>query len=227
MIPLRLRLLAIPLRIFFRLLYHQMAWCYDWVAAVVSLGQWTDWVRSVLPYVAGPCVLELGHGPGHLQIALKDRSRTSSSGSGGKTAFRVFGLDRSPQMGRQASARLLRSGCTPALVNGLAQALPYPSGIFYTVVSTFPSEYIFHRQTLAEVWRVLAPGGEFVVLPLAWITGRRPLERLAAWWFFVTGEAPRFHDKALDPLRKLGFIPRAEYIDLPSSRLLIVAARKP
>lgn len=228
MIPLLFRLLSPPLRIFFKLLYHQMAWTYDGVAAIVSLGMWKGWVFSVIPYVEGWRVLELGHGPGHLQLALKDRSCASlSSGSGEKRVFQVFGLDRSPQMGRQASARLLRNGCTPALVNSLAQALPYPSGIFQTVVSTFPSEYIFHPQTLAEVWRVLAPGGKFVVLPLAWITGRRPLERLAAWWFHVTGEVPRFHNKALDPLRKLGFLPHAEYIDLPSSRLLIVEARKP
>jgi ubiquinone/menaquinone biosynthesis C-methylase UbiE len=217
--PLRYRLLAAPLRLFFKLLYHQLAWTYDWVAAAVSVGFWKAWVRSVIPYIEGPRVLELGHGPGHLQIALK--------GLPGGAPFQVFGLDRSKQMGRQAARRLQRAGYSAGLTNGLAQALPFPSGTFHSVVSTFPSEYIFQRETLPEVWRVLAPGGKFVVLPLAWITGRRLPERLAALLFRVTGEAPLFHDRSLDPLRQMGFETRSEYVKLPSSRLLIIEACKP
>ncbi len=165
-------------------------------------------------YVAGSRVLELGHGPGHLQAALH------------QAGFQCAGLDRSKQMSRQAARRLKRCGYVPRLVNGEAQALPFASQWFHTVVSTFPSEYIFDPRTLPEVWRVLAPGGTFVVLPLAWITGGKPLERLAAWLFRVTGEAPQFHDRALDPLRAMGFETRAEYLSLPSSRLLVIIARK-
>jgi ubiquinone/menaquinone biosynthesis C-methylase UbiE len=47
------------------------AWSYDLVAAVVSLGQWNHWVGSVLPYLPGVNILEIGHGPGHLQRLLK------------------------------------------------------------------------------------------------------------------------------------------------------------
>ena len=217
MIPFHLRLLAFPLRLFFHLLYHQMAWSYDGIAALVSLGMWKDWVLSVIPDVEGWRILELGHGPGHLQVALrKDKNRP----------LQVYGLDRSPQMSRQACARLKRNGLTPDLVNGAAQALPFPNQAFHTVVATFPSEYIFHPETLSEVRRVLAPGGIFIALPLAWITGHRLLERLAAWLFRVTGEAPLFHDSALEPVRKLGFDTHVEYRALKSSVLLIIKARK-
>src|SRR5688572_31722362 len=82
------------MRVFFRLLYHPFAFTYDLVAAAVSFGHWRDWVMSVLPFIQGTRVLELGHGPGHLQHALLNRG-----------LFTV-GLDESAQMGLLARRRL-------------------------------------------------------------------------------------------------------------------------
>ena len=58
------------LRFFFRHFYHEFAWTYDFVAAVVSIGRWNQWIDSALPFVQGRRVLEIGHGPGHLQEHL-------------------------------------------------------------------------------------------------------------------------------------------------------------
>jgi ubiquinone/menaquinone biosynthesis C-methylase UbiE len=163
-----MRLIASLLRLVYRLLYHQFAWSYDLVAAVVSLGRWQDWVRAVLPRLRGR-VLELGYGPGHLQAAMH------------AAGLQPAGLDESRAMAHQASRRIRKMGLLPRLVRGYAQALPYPAGSFDTVVATFPSEYIFDLLTLGEVRRVLVTGGELLVLPVAWIEGRRWHERAAAW----------------------------------------------
>lgn len=146
------------LQFLFNLLYHQLAWSYDLVAAVVSLGHWQAWVLSVLPYLTGPHILELGPGPGHVQAALLARGR------------RAVGLEASPQMARQARRKLERAGFTSAISRGQAQALPYPAESFDQVVATFPSDYIIDPLSLAEIQRVLKPGGELLVLPTAWLT---------------------------------------------------------
>ena len=172
------RALAPVYRKFFDLLYHEYAWTYDAVAGLVSLGQWQAWVESVLPYLRGPRILELGHGPGHLQRLLQERH------------LRVVGLDESPQMGRLAYRRLKGSGKNPLLVRGYAQSTPFPNNSFDQIVATFPSEYIYQEQTVREISRLLVPGGEFLLLPVAWISGKRPAQRLAAWLFQVTGQAP-------------------------------------
>ena len=59
----------------FHLLYHELAFTYDAVAWLVSLGQWQAWGRTALDRVRGPRVLEIGHGPGHLLIALARSGR--------------------------------------------------------------------------------------------------------------------------------------------------------
>jgi ubiquinone/menaquinone biosynthesis C-methylase UbiE len=212
-----MRLLLLLLRPIYYLLYHHFAWTYDLVADMVSLGQWRDWVRAALPHLNGR-VLELGFGPGHLQVEMQKRGLIS------------FGIDESRFMARQASRRLKKSGTDRRLARGLAQALPYPDAAFDTAVATFPAEYIFDPRTLDEVRRVLAPGGAFVILPVAWVTGVRPLERLAAWLMRVTGESPGEPEELPEAVKSRfaagRFEVRKETVTLPKSKVLVVIARK-
>ena len=62
-----MRLIARFLNFFFHHLYHGLAFAYDLVAAIVSFGQWNEWTKTIIPYIEGTLLLELGHGPGHLQ----------------------------------------------------------------------------------------------------------------------------------------------------------------
>jgi ubiquinone/menaquinone biosynthesis C-methylase UbiE len=50
------------------------------------------------------------------------------------------------------------------LVRGVAQALPFAPATFDTVLATFPSEYILHPDTLAEVQRVLRNDGQWLLV---------------------------------------------------------------
>ena len=207
-------LLPALLRIFFQLLYHQFAWTYDLVAAAVSLGRWKGWVLSALPWLDGG-VLEIGFGPGHLQMALHERG------------LAAFGLDESRQMARQARRRLRRNGFSANLVRALARQIPFPGGSFETVVATFPAEYIFDADVLAQIRRVLVPGGRLVILPAAWVTGKGRLERLAAWLFKVTGEA-RAIEATLPGIQKrlmaAGFAVRNELVEVSGSQVLVILA---
>jgi ubiquinone/menaquinone biosynthesis C-methylase UbiE len=216
------RLIFGLMKLFYRLLYYRMAWTYDMVAWSVSLGTWKQWVRSVLPYIHGEKVLELGHGPGHLQVELLTAQKVKL-----RSTRLIAGLDRSPQMGWQARSRLQRLGLTPSLVNGDAKRLPYASSTFDQVVATFPTDYIVAPETVSEIKRVLACGGELVVLPGAWITGKRIQDRLAAGLFRITGQAPPLDMEAVQPPPQLGgMYTRTEWVKLSSSVVMIVIATK-
>jgi ubiquinone/menaquinone biosynthesis C-methylase UbiE len=230
--------LSFLLRLFFRLLYNEFAWTYDWVAAIVSVGNWIRWVQAALPYIKKGPVLELGHGPGHLQQALISQS------------VEAYGLDASPQMVKLAAKKLLRGGQKSRLTRALSQAIPFPDSTFNTVVATFPSEYIIDPQSLREIWRALLPGGRLVILPFAWITGGRPIERAAAWLFQFTHQSGHFpvtevegstndyetiDQKALDswfgyfaqPARQVGFQLTGKILNLDSSAVALIIAYKP
>jgi ubiquinone/menaquinone biosynthesis C-methylase UbiE len=215
-----MQLLTRFLRIFFHLLYHSFAWAYDLVAWTVSLGRWRDWGKSVIPFIEGTRALELGHGPGHLQRILRDLS-----------LFAV-GLDESQQMGYLAKRRLLGNGYTQTnLARGLAQSLPFPIGSFDTVISTFPSEYIFEQSTLLEARRVLTSGGRLIVLPAAWITGKSTLERLMSWLFRFTGQTPsdpleKVKQKLSQPFASAGFQVEIRQVEVKSSLVLILIGTK-
>ena len=200
------------MRLFFRLLYHQLAFTYDLVAASVSFNRWKDWVMSVIPFIEGDRILEIGHGPGHLQRILLSRN-----------LFAVA-IDESRQMSYLAQRNTDGMAC---LTRGLAQYLPFPAQAFDTIVSTFPSDYINDPLTLAEVKRCLLNGGRFIILPVAW-----PKNPFLDWLFRVTGESPPeavelVKSKFKQPLVKAGFETEVKMLDVKSSLLLIVVAKRP
>jgi ubiquinone/menaquinone biosynthesis C-methylase UbiE len=202
------------LQIFFKLLYHQFAWMYDWVAAAVSLGSWRDWVTSIMPYLDVPKVLELGHGPGYLQAALARQGRLS------------VGLDESDQMGRLARQNARKQNAPVRIIRARAQQLPFKDESFERVVATFPSEYIADPGTLQEIRRVLPRGGKAVILLLAWITGKSLLERMMNWLFRFTGQSFQWDDRYLAPLKEAGFQAHSELISSKSSQLLVIILEK-
>lgn len=206
------------LKKFFHLLYHQFAWTYDLVAWLVSLGQWKDWVASVTPYISGDQILEIGHGPGHLQKLMWQKNR------------QPFGIDLSPQMGRICKKRILKSGFHPKLVNASGEAVPFKTGTFSSVVATFPSEYIVQTSTLTEIHRILKPGGKFILLPMAWITGTNPAYKFAAWLFKITGQSIDLEHPSLklglSRITDTGFLLETNIIEYKFSKLIILEAKK-
>lgn len=223
------------LRPFFRLLYHQFAFTYDLVAASVSFNRWKDWVLSVVPFIDGHRVLEMGHGPGHLQRILLS------------LGLFAVGIDESAQMGRLAKHNLTHRPIASSppkrkvsasshptqspytqinLIRGLGQQLPFRNESFDTIVATFPTEYITNPGTLAEVRRCLSKGGILIVLPVAW-----PRNRILEWLFKVTHQAPTealkiVKSKLREPFVGAGFETEVRTLEVQSGILLIVLAKK-
>jgi ubiquinone/menaquinone biosynthesis C-methylase UbiE len=205
------KLLGFFLRVFFDHFYTTLAWSYDAVAYLVSIGQWNRWVRSGGDSVEHDPVLEIGHGPGHLLLELKKRGRT------------VIGVDASRQMTRLAIRRL--RGQVP-IVQAQAQALPFPEESFRSIIATFPTEYILDPSTIAQIRRALRPWGKLIVVPVARIHGRALLDRMAAWLFQVTGQTGEITDSWIQPFVQAGFKIDRQELDLGRSTVTRFTATK-
>ena len=165
----------------FRLLYHELAFTYDTVSWIVSLGAWRCWQRAALSHLTAQSsglVLEVAHGTGNLQSDLK------------AAGFLTIGCDRSPQMGRLAQRKLKRLGLSAKLVRGRAEQLPFPTGCFVAVVATFPTEFIVADETLCEIHRVLGDDGRLVVVLSGSFVGRGLIKAFLEWLYRITGQRP-------------------------------------
>lgn len=135
-------------------LYHELAWGYDLVSWLVSAGHWAAWRRAALTYLPPGRVLEVGFGTGALLIELASRGRD------------VVGLDLSPEMHRETARKLRQRSLQIPRVRAPTQTMPFATGTFDALLSTFPAGYILDPATLREAARLLRPGGRFVVAGL-------------------------------------------------------------
>jgi SAM-dependent methyltransferase len=137
----------------FETLYHNK-YLYRFASTVPFAGQWRVWQRQVVPHLRGHDVLELGCGLGDLLADMLD------------AGYACRAVEYSPQMVEAARETLRKRnvGSPSLIVQGRAQNLPFPSETFDSVVSTFPTEYIYDPATLAEIERVLRPGGRLIVI---------------------------------------------------------------
>jgi ubiquinone/menaquinone biosynthesis C-methylase UbiE len=205
------------IRFGFRLLYNELAFTYDLVSIVVSLGAWRCWQRAALKHLeveTGAPVLELAHGTGNLQLDLH------------KAGYQTVGYDLSPYMGRIARGKLKQNKLPVRLARGKAQQLPFASNTFAAVVSTFPTDFIVARETLQEVYRVLQPDSMFVIVPNGVLTGGGVTEAGIEWLYRVTGQRDGVSWNAIDFFAEHGFEAQVLEERCPRSAAQVIVARK-
>lgn len=136
-----------------------LASTYDALAEALLQGLPTD--------PAGARVLDLACGDGHLLRTLA-RHAAGTHGTHGTAGTELHGVDLS--FGELRAARS-RSGPTTHWVQARAQQLPYPDaeacgGHGFDAVGCHMALMLMDpvEPVLAEVWRVLRPGGRFVAL---------------------------------------------------------------
>lgn len=133
---------------------YKNRYLYRFASTVPFAGQWRVWQRLVLPRLVGHDVLELGCGLGDLLADML------------ADGYACRAVEHSPEMVATARDTLQHRsvGEKNCIIQGSAQHLPFSDASFDSVVSTFPSEYIYDPDTIAEVERVLRPGGRLIVI---------------------------------------------------------------
>lgn len=130
-----------------------------------------------LALVPGETVLEVGCGPGEEVVEMA--ARVGPDG-------RVYGLDLSHRMLRVSRDRLANAGLTEwtALCRGDGAALPYAADSFDAAFLGFTLELFETEEipvVLAEIARVLYPGGRVGVVSLSREGPGSPVRRLYEW----------------------------------------------
>ena len=108
----------------------------------------------------GDNVLDVGCGTGNLTMAAKVRAGTDGE---------VHGIDGAPEMIQEAERKAAEKQLDVRYQVGLIEDIPFPDGRFDVVISSLMLHHLpkdLKRQGVAEISRVLKPGGRFVAVDL-------------------------------------------------------------
>jgi ubiquinone/menaquinone biosynthesis C-methylase UbiE len=197
-----------------------MAWAYDLVAWSASFGQWAAWRRLALQFLRPGPILELAYGTGGFFVDML------------VAGYRPVGIDLSPYMAHLAGRRLDRNNIPIRLSQAKAQALPFPSGHFANVVATFPTNYIFEPETLAEIARVLKvpsvaknnTAGRLIIVVEGQLRGPWPFRPFVDWLYRITDQRTFPPRKPLSLFEKRSFAARWEMTKHQGARARLLIA---
>ncbi|HEY7002909.1 MAG TPA: class I SAM-dependent methyltransferase [Gaiellaceae bacterium] len=151
-----------------------IGWLYDIASRRAEKGELGRRRHELVSVLEGD-VLEIGAGTG-LNLPHYEK------------ASRVVAVEPDPSMARRLHNRVAEASVPVEVVSGSAESLPFPDGSFDTVVVTFVLCSVPDpAAALAELRRVLAPGGRLVLLEHV-----RGEGRIADWQDRVTPLHRRF-----------------------------------
>lgn len=132
---------------------QQQTWASGDYHAVAALIQpVADRLCEAADLQAGWSVIDVASGSGNAAIAAA------------RCGCDVVGLDYVPALLARGRRRLEAEGLVAELVEGDAEAIPFPDGHFDAVLSVFGSMFApDHEQTAAELARVCRPGGRIAL----------------------------------------------------------------
>jgi demethylmenaquinone methyltransferase / 2-methoxy-6-polyprenyl-1,4-benzoquinol methylase len=157
--------------------FDSVASKYDVMNDLMSMGLhrlWKAYTVQVAHVLEGYRVLDIAGGTGDLSLAFSQKV--------GKTGC-VVHTDINEAMLRTGRDRLLDAGVVlPTLVCD-AEKLPFPDSYFDVVSVAFGLRNMTHKDVaLAEMNRVLKPGGKLLVLEFSKVA--KPLEKAYDWYSF-------------------------------------------
>jgi len=160
-----------------RSVFDSVAPKYDLMNDLMSLGlhrAWKAYTVLVADVREGHRVLDIAGGTGDLALAFAKKV--------GKTG-QVVHTDINEAMLRTGRDRLLDAGVALPTVVCDAEYLPFADGHFDRVSVAFGLRNMTHKdQALAEMSRVLKPGGKLLVLEFSKVAP--PLEKAYDWYSF-------------------------------------------
>lgn len=150
------------------------------------------------------------------RLAARARGRVLEVGAGTGAQLRwyapgadVVALEPDPAMAARARRRAARTAAAVTVLEGVAEALPFAAASFDTAVATFSLCTVADPEAaLAELLRVLAPGGRLLLIEhvhLPWQPGRW-LQRLAAPAWAGAAGGCRLDRDTVRFVREAGFI---------------------
>lgn len=146
---------------------------YEPANNVASFGLWKHLRRrfvAAIEVTPGMAVLDVCAGANAIGFALLEK----------QAELQVFALDRSPAMQQSGRDLAIQQGLIISGVIGDAHNLPYADDTFDLVTMQYASRHLNVMESIAEIKRVLKPGGHFYHCDMM-----RPSNKIFAWGYYL------------------------------------------
>lgn len=140
---------------------------YDFAVNLTTFGHARLLRKSTVDHALikpGDSVLDVGCGTGEVTILAKTRAKNGN----------VYGIDPAPEMIRVARQKAGRKGLDIDFRVGVIEALPFPDSTIDVVTSSLMMHHLpedLKVRGLAEIYRVLKPGGRLLIADFMRPTG--------------------------------------------------------
>lgn len=140
---------------------------YDFVTNLMTLGQARRLRNTTVDQALikpGDSVLDVGCGTGEVTLPAKTRAKNG----------KVYGIDPAPEMIAVARKKAARKGLDIDFRVGVIESLPFPDASIDVVTSSLMMHHLpedLKARGLAEIYRVLKPGGRLLIADFMRPTG--------------------------------------------------------
>lgn len=136
----------------FNKFYTVFARAYDLATKIFPF--WRRWLKTTLPHIQGPRVLEVSFGTGYLLTQYAAQ-------------FETHGIDYNEKFVEMLQNKLEQKGQEANIRQGDVQALPYEDEFFDSIVNTMAfSAYPDGIKAMSELHRVLKKGGKLIMVDI-------------------------------------------------------------
>jgi ubiquinone/menaquinone biosynthesis C-methylase UbiE len=145
----------------FNKFYTMFARSYDVVTRIFPF--WKRWLKTTLPHIQGPRVLEVSFGTGYLLTQYAAH-------------YETYGIDYNQKFVTMLQKKLKQKGISADIRQGDVQALPYEDGFFDSIVNTMAfTAYPDAAKAMSEMQRVLRTGGKLIMVDIDYPRDRKAL----------------------------------------------------
>ena len=186
---------------------------YDTIVKLMSFGK-DKAIRQASIELAqikpGDKVLDVGCGTGDLTLEAKKLAGPTGE---------VYGTDASPIMIEQAQQKAARTNVNVIFQVGLVEKIDFPENQFDVVLSSLMMHHLpddLKRAGLAEINRVLKPGGRLLIIDMQSTAGGSLWQRLSDFMITVHGGHTTMQNNVS---RQIPFVEKAGFTNTKSDKL--------
>ncbi|MBI9049083.1 MAG: class I SAM-dependent methyltransferase [Anaerolineaceae bacterium] len=140
---------------------------------------WNKWIRTVLPHIQGPRVLEISFGTGYLLTQYANQ-------------YDTYAIDYNATFVFNAKKNMENKGIPVNIQQANVENMPYAENTFDSIINTMAfTGYPNAEKALSEMKRILKPGGKLIIVDIDYPENKNRIGVFLTKFWILMGDLVR------------------------------------